>query len=621
MSSDEVPVAVDGKQDATCIPVKDQLKNLDENNGTSFSNEHHLIENESIKSKIVSSKEISCNGVTEENELVNGEIEVVEEQEYVHCGEQNVENVLSETVQTDETESIPETSHEGENCVTNGSIENIAMLACSQLETSIKDKLETKEDGTMLEQADENSEDCDEEEKPVEINDLQKLEAEELEERAAVTEEINTVEVHENSDVEVNNIGVEDNSNTTDNIETLPEELMKIPSEICETSNSSGPPSLVMEIFSEDNSVNGEPIDLEEPMEICVDETSAVKQPELIGTDNSPEVTVTAAKVLERNSEEVVKTSSNEKSVNTFENPHEMEVTSNFKSVVESKTLSKGQKLDQLLSKITSKAETDSQKAIPPQKHAKARKSCAPASSISIVSKQSIPPPITSLTFNVKELEKKGVLDIPRTKLSKRKAFEPIKIPSPDKTKSILKVSPVKSPKRSPGKNQNPFFNKQKLIRKKKKKRKAYKLPGEKVRKKYKTKNSEERQLKKVTEQDVSARKEIDKETSERSVTLNSVDKQTSQKLVSLPISSLADSVVSSVTTDTLLETKTSPGPKNALDMLTTNSRKSFNTTNTGNGLKKAKKTVRQGIDPATHRTLDSFLKSGSHSRKVCNYF
>ncbi|XP_060566569.1 LOW QUALITY PROTEIN: histone-lysine N-methyltransferase EHMT1-like [Ruditapes philippinarum] len=183
-------------------------------------------------------------------------------------------------------------------------------------------------------------------------------------------------------------------------------------------------------------------------------------------------------------------------------------------------------------------------------------------------------------------------------KPSKRKAFEPIKIPTPEKDKISSSPpkkgspvrSPLKSPIKSPSKTENPFFKKQKLIRRKKKK--AYKLPGEKVWKRTKSKKSEERQLAKDSE-----------------IETHSSEQKVSQRGASMPVSSTPNKVPNK-TSDHSVESTKSPPQRNALDMLTMNSRKSFSSASSGGSMKKARKTVRHGIDPATHRTLDSFLKS-----------
>jgi hypothetical protein len=280
--------------------------------------------------------------------------------------------------------------------------------------------------------------------------------------------------------------------------------------------------------------------------------------------------------------------------------------------------LSKGQKLDQLLSKISTKAESQKTSAQP--KPAKARKSCASSTDNSLLhsNKPSLPAALTSLTFNVKELEKKGVLDMPKPKPSKRKAFEPIKIPSPDKDKvsSAKKNSPLKSPVKSPGKNEIPFFNKQKIVYRRKKKGKrsgGYRLPGEKVFKR-RTKTSEERQLTSGSDKDPSLEKDNNSEIGNISGRGASLPVNTKHPKNSKPDPIVEDTLAKS--DDKVPKTSTSPGQKNALDILSMNSRKSFSA-GMNSGMKKAKKTVRHGIDPATHRTLDSFLKSGSHSKKV----
>ena len=60
-------------------------------------------------------------------------------------------------------------------------------------------------------------------------------------------------------------------------------------------------------------------------------------------------------------------------------------------------------------------------------------------------------------------------------------------------------------------------------------------------------------------------------------------------------------------------ELKTPPKQQNALDMLTKNSKLSFSVSPNQN-LKKARKTVRPGVDKNSQiRTLDSFLQGGSY--------
>ncbi|KAL4219441.1 Histone-lysine N-methyltransferase ehmt1 [Mactra antiquata] len=400
--------------------------------------------------------------------------------------------------------------------------------------------------------------------------------------------------------------------------DSLPVELDKCPTDtvINSASNSSGPPSLVKEVISEDNSENSVSDKLEEPM--VVDESDNVnndcKPVEEVKSDTLKNETNSDEKsdgtVPCKETDEVDKIRSDSKTNDTgdkIEKCVEKEPAS-----VESKTnkvqSSKGSKLDLLLSKITNKAESDSQKVatspLQPTKHATARKSFSNSSSLP--SKPNQPVSLTSLTFNVKELEKKGVLDMPKPKQSKRKAFEPIKIPSPDKDKQKIspkKVSPLKSPIKSPGKNDNPFFNKQKILTRRKKKSKrsgGYKLPGEKTWKRNKSKRSEERQMKSETP-------DTDYDASDDSIKL------TADMIVEEKVLTAANAApeLSNVAQVGRMDSKII-GQTNALDLLTKNSNKSFLVGNSG---KKAKKTVK-GIDPSTHRTLDNFLKTGSHAMR-----
>lgn len=415
----------------------------------------------------------------------------------------------------------------------------------------------------------------------------------------------------------------EENSQLND---SQPVELVKISGELAETcnSNSSGPPSLIKEVISEDNSVTSDTGKIEETMitDDVVELKSETKSVDLMSEaaedveDGDKKVDSVVLSEFKENSD----MSSPRKTEKTKDlNDKSAEGSGNEEPVsVESKTTkvlsSKSQKLDILLSKITNKAESDSQKVMAstqPPKQAKARKSCANSSSLPI--KASQPQSLTSLTFNVKELEKKGVLDMPKPKPSKRKAFEPIKIPSPDKDKQKSspprKLSPLKSPVKSPGKTENPFFNKQKLLTRRKKKSKrsgGYKLPGEKSWKRNKSKRSEERQLKPETQK---VRTDL-REGGDSHSTVSRVEEN-------MALSVDASESVSYVSG---AENKLSPGQTNALDLLTKNSSKSFLVTNTG---KKAKKTVK-GIDPLTNRTLDNFLKTGSHANRkvhVCIFF
>ncbi|XP_052789200.1 uncharacterized protein LOC128223821 isoform X2 [Mya arenaria] len=291
-----------------------------------------------------------------------------------------------------------------------------------------------------------------------------------------------------------------------------------------------------------------------------------------------------------------------------------------------SKLYAKGQKLDQLLTKITNKAvETDSTKPKPiAQKHAKARKSCGGSNTqipLAHVSK----PTLTSLTFNVKELEKTGVLDMPKP--SKRKAFEPIKIPSPDFKAKNQVSSPVHTPVKSPVNSESQFIKKRlKGVRKKKGRRLGgYKLPGEK---KYKKRESEERQTgKSKKEKEEKSDTKNDKICSEAKTNTDICVAYSSNVQADLSKETKSDTIDnhkqlkpdtnSMKNGDTILVPNNlleNPQQMNALEMLTKNAKRSFAS---ASSTKKAKKTVRQGIDPLTHRTLDSFLRAGSHSQLV----
>ena len=651
--------------------IKHQSVCLKENIGTSPEKDQDVTDTESRKPVESSSCEIICNGVKEGETLVNGDVEKTDEDS---SEPENLDNDIvndSDKVEISDG-SVPETNGEvkSEEKVDTYEPSEKDEIESSVLENSIKepDKTENNTDSNtdsigLVENTEEQN--CDEvsteEEKVdtvlVEVSDISSDNVDEKEQDTVTSEDQSgseqNIETHESEVIDDKEKQVDENSvetsatdeNETESIENdvktsedapaieitesldvsdvkekPPEELTKITGEVTEHSNSSGPPSLVKEINSDDNSVLSNSVsvtsdnvggEVEESMEIDEKPLSEISQSE-------SKCDIEEKEVKPMDVEEV----KSELEVNSIEKESENEVSNDFmeenntipeketkidsSSVIQSKTMSKGQKLDQLLSKITTKAETDSQKTPPPQKHAKARKSCVNSSN-STISKPSIPSSITSLTFNVKELEKKGVLDMPKPKPSKRKAFEPIKIPSPEKDKVSSPPkkgspvrSPLKSPIKSPNKTENPFFKKQKLIRRKKKK--AYKLPGEKVWKRTKSKKSEERQLNKDDE--IQANKAAN-------------EQNVRQRGASMPVNSTPNKVLNISSEHTADNTK-SPPQRNALDMLTMNSRKSFSSASSGGSMKKARKTVRQGIDPATHRTLDSFLKNGSHSRKVC---
>ena len=291
----------------------------------------------------------------------------------------------------------------------------------------------------------------------------------------------------------------------------------------------------------------------------------------------------------------------------------------------------RSQKLDELLSKIATKASSNLD--IP--KKAKARKSFSntgPAIEKAVISNMPVSTAsITSLTFNVKMLEKQGVLDIPKTQ-NKRKAFEPfkLKVKQTDKVdKSPVKVSPIRSPVKSP--KDSPFFNTSKVIkgrRRKKKKMGSYMLPSEKkarervIKSKERKKASEERQLTDDEKIDVRSKlsekvnrqsKMSEKNNSNSKMDCSDHNTQTESlsesELLQHRKSPLSPKSAKSVGD----ELKTPPKQQSALDMLTKNSKLSFSVSPNQN-LKKARKTVRPGVDKNSQiRTLDSFLQGGSY--------
>ena len=273
----------------------------------------------------------------------------------------------------------------------------------------------------------------------------------------------------------------------------------------------------------------------------------------------------------------------------------------------------KGQKLDELLSKIATKATNDLN--IP--KKAKARKSfsqTAPAVEKAVVSSMSkTPASIANLTFNVKMLEKQGVLDIPKAQ-NKRKAFEPFKLKvkqSDNGEKSPAKVAVVKSPVKSPKKD-SPFFNTSKVIkgrRRKKKKMGSYKLPSEKKQKpaRDRKKASEERLISDDDKSDKNKYLVADsgmeitvvQDTPNTNNSAKASCTDTEQQSASPLSQTSAKSVDSKTGTDSRQHT--------TLDDLIKNSKLFTNT-------EKAKKSVRSGIEQGSQtRTLDAFLKRVSH--------
>ena len=298
----------------------------------------------------------------------------------------------------------------------------------------------------------------------------------------------------------------------------------------------------------------------------------------------------------------------------------------NSTSVVEAKkpqeTVSskpKGQKLDELLSKIATKATNDLN--IP--KKAKARKSCAQASPSvekAVVSSMSkTPASIANLTFNVKMLEKQGVLDIPKPQ-NKRKAFEPFKLKVKDSLeKSPAKVAVVKSPVKSPKKD-SPFFNTNKVIkgrRRKKKKMGSYKLPSEKKQKtaKDRKKASEERQLSGDEKSDKSRNSVAEMEVTVEAENVNNSAKvsHTEASVGQQRTGSLSQ--MSAKNVDIKTETR-----QQTLDDMIKKSKLFTNSVT-----EKPKETVKPGMDqPGSHaKSLDAFLKRVSQlaatSSKVCN--
>ena len=286
----------------------------------------------------------------------------------------------------------------------------------------------------------------------------------------------------------------------------------------------------------------------------------------------------------------------------------------------------KGQKLDELLSKIATKASSN----INMPKKAKARKSFSQSgNAVEKAAVANVPvtaPSITSLTFNVKMLEKQGVLDIPKTQ-NKRKAFEPfkLKVKQSEGEKSPVKVSPVRSPLKSP--KDSPFFNTSKVIkgrRRKKKKMGSYMLPSEKkarerlAKSKERKKASEERQMSDGEKDDshnddLIKRGEIKTRVKGEERNSNAMDCSESKVLKTeskprLEQEHMQDRERPS-SRNSAKSADSDSKQHNALEMLTKNSKLSFATT-PNSGLKKAKKSVRPGVSHDNQtRTIDSFLK------------
>ncbi|WAR31657.1 EHMT1-like protein [Mya arenaria] len=163
-------------------------------------------------------------------------------------------------------------------------------------------------------------------------------------------------------------------------------------------------------------------------------------------------------------------------------------------------------------------------------------------------------------------------------------------------------------------------------VRKKKGRRLGgYKLPGEK---KYKKRESEERQTgKSKKEKEEKSDTKNDKICSEAKTNTDICVAYSSNVQADLSKETKSDTIDnhkqlkpdtnSMKNGDTILVPNNlleNPQQMNALEMLTKNAKRSFAS---ASSTKKAKKTVRQGIDPLTHRTLDSFLRAGSHSQLV----
>lgn len=405
----------------------------------------------------------------------------------------------------------------------------------------------------------------------------------------------NIVEEYSDQDskLETNENSVEENTQTV--------------SENGEQTDSTGPPSLIKEVETDDNSVTSECRRNKEPMDISEQVQNTDKD-----NDKNKNSCVSASDLSGTHIK-----SENEKS--TFEESDAVQnectelkgsaaVTDLKPSKVEKK---QGQKLDQLLSKITQKAESEEKKA---PRQAKARKSFASSSSASSATSNSSKPSsnsltsLTGLTFNVKELEKQGVLDIPKP--SKRKAFEPVKIPSPEKMQS----SPILSPVRSP-------IMKKKMLKTKRKKGKrlgGYRLPGEKSHKKSSKSRKTDSEDRDSVKSDKSRSRTPERGNEYNSELTNSTDLNVSlQSETSFNTSMPDNSEISQYIDNTgKQKSELSPDSLNAFKMITKNAKKSFAST-PAPVYKKAKKTVKQGIDPVTHRTLESFLLSGSHSQVV----
>ena len=276
----------------------------------------------------------------------------------------------------------------------------------------------------------------------------------------------------------------------------------------------------------------------------------------------------------------------------------------------------KSKTLDEVLFKITTLAENENQQKAAAQvsevsepsalpKKPKARKSCAPVKPTS----GSVIKPITSLTFNVKELEKQGLLDLP--KAQKRKAFEPMKIKTersnyeerhvPDSEAELVSL---KSPVKSPGKSDIPFSKKSKLIRKKKGRRGAYRLPGEKSKRRNKKSDTQEKMQENIRRPG----------RNEKSSTVHSAQKSPVQN-----DPSRSETVLSPVSAlEKTPNMEQCSNQKNILSSTKTN--RSLPAQTPSSSLKKARKSMKSADSV---RTIDSFFIGGNNSNqrssKVCS--
>ena len=434
-------------------------------------------------------------------------------------------------------------------------------------------------------------------------------------------------------EIETESDKMETSESGADKVSDTKTELPDALAELGEQSDSTGPPSLTKEVDTD--SLASELHRGEEPMELSEEVSNvanvvskeenkpAVLENQLKSSETTERIEVDEDGKGKTDDVDAKQEKTMSKDNKTVEPDKPSTVTEKTPSRVEHR---QGQKLDQLLSKITQKAENEEKKA---PRQAKARKSCATATSSSSSSSSSsttasVSKPVSNskgslagLTFNVKELEKQGVLDIPKP--SKRKAFEPVKIPSPEKVQS-----PVRSPVRSP-------IMKKKLMKHRRKKGKrlgAYRLPGEKnhkrINKNRKTESEEresvERALANTSE---TSKNSVFKESNDpTTVSIKAGDSETAGVYGDKDTNNLSDQ--GKVSQSNAASIDSGSDYLNAFKMMSKNSKRSFASTSTPI-FKKAKKTVKPGIDPSTHRTLESFLKTGSHtqvvspgSRKVC---